>query len=69
MDYFATQIQRMWRGHSYRINNLPNSLKSVKTFLNETKIKCSSETSDGRINSCFDERTCLIILKKNLKRE
>ena len=63
----AIQIQKVWKGYIHRKKNIPNSLQSIGIFLNNIEIKCSSNNSDGRINSCFDEDTCVKLLKKNIK--
>jgi hypothetical protein len=60
----ATQIQKVWNGYIYRKTHIPNSLQSIGRFLNSIKIKCASDNSDGRINSCFDEDTCVKLLRK-----
>ena len=60
----ALKIQKTWRGCLYRKKNLPNILRSIHIYLNNNEIKCSNETDDGRINSCFDEKTCINLLKK-----
>jgi hypothetical protein len=60
----ATQIQKVWKSYIHKKKNIPNSLQSIGIFLNNIEIKCSSNNSDGRINSCFDEDTCVKLLKK-----
>lgn len=60
----ATLIQKIWRGYIYRRKHIPNSILSIHQYLAQTNIKCSTDTDDGRINSCFDETTCLKLLKK-----
>jgi len=67
MEKSALCIQKVWKGYIYRKKTLPNSLRSITVFLNNVNIKCSSNNSDGRINSCFDENTCKQLLKKEYK--
>jgi hypothetical protein len=67
MESQAKLIQKIWRGYIYRRNNIPNSLKNIGNYLNKITITCASDNSDGRINSCFDEDSCIKELKKKYK--
>jgi len=63
----VVQIQKIWKGYIHRRKNIPNSLQSVKVYLNQAEFKFCKKKSDGRINSCFDEGTCIRLLKLRFK--
>lgn len=60
-------IQSVWKGYIYRKKNIPNILQTIQIYLNDTEFKCCKKLEDGRINSCFDENTCIKILKQKYK--
>lgn len=60
-------IQRMFRGHNLRKNRLPLIMYSIKNYLSSVIVDFSRKTSDGRINSCIDEKIILDLLLKKFK--
>jgi hypothetical protein len=60
----AIIIQKTWRGYIYRRKNLPNSLLTIKKYLDNNKIKICNIDSDGRHNSKKDEENILQKLKE-----
>jgi hypothetical protein len=63
----AILIQKTWRGYIFRRKTIPNSLLAIQKYLDNIEIKCSTDTDDGRLNSCFDEITCIDLLKRQFK--
>ena len=58
------KIQKNIRGFLYRIKHLPLILYQIKKYLEKGIFIFSSQTSDGRINSCLDENIIISLLKK-----
>ena len=59
-----TKIQALVRSKCYKQHNLPNSIKMIHKYLENSQINNSTNSSDGRTNSCLDED---IIIKELLK--
>lgn len=63
------KIQSLFRGYLIRIKRLPNFLYIIKKYLESEEFICSSNTDDGRINSCLDEEYIIeLLIKKFGKR-
>ena len=58
------KFQKYFRGFLYRIKNLPLILYKIKNYLEKTMFDFSSQTNDGRINSCLDEDNIIKLLEK-----
>ena len=65
-DSSAKKIQSIFRGYQYRKNVLPNSILYCQKILREFNISCSNECSDGRTNSCIDEKKIVNVLVERL---
>jgi hypothetical protein len=69
-EYYSNQldkiikIQKTIRGFLYRLKRLPLILYIVKDYLERTPFTFSSQTTDGRINSCLDEGKIIELLEK-----
>jgi hypothetical protein len=57
-------IQKNIRGFLHRIKQLPLILYKIKNHLKKAMFDFSSQTNDGRINSCLDEANIINILIK-----
>ena len=53
------------KGVIYRRRNLPNSIKYIQKVLSNHSIDPSTQTSDGRTNSCIDEDRAIEIIKND----
>ncbi len=58
------KIQKNIRGFLCRIKRLPLILYKIQYYLKKCKFNFSSQTIDGRINSCMDEYVIIELLKK-----
>lgn len=56
------KIQKWWRGGVLRLKRLPNIMYIIQKYLKSQVILFSTETDDGRINSCIDEGAVIKIL-------
>lgn len=56
------KIQRLYRGYFCRLHRLPQILYYIQKYLQLCMYNCSSQTNDGRINSCIDEDKIIDLL-------
>jgi hypothetical protein len=56
------KIQKWYRGNVYRLKRLPQILYYIQRYLQLCLYNCSSQTNDGRINSCIDEEKIIELL-------
>jgi len=62
----SVKIQAICRGKLHRINNLPNSILTIKCILKKHNITICVANDDGRVNSCIDEDEIIQILLDKL---
>lgn len=55
-------IQKWFRGSIFRLKRLPLIMYKIQHFLKSCQFQFSSQTTDGRINSCIDEDNVLDLL-------
>jgi hypothetical protein len=60
----AIKIQKWYRGCILRLKRLPLILYQIQRFLEVQSFSCSTQTSDGRINSSLDEEGVICLLTK-----
>ena len=58
----ATKIQKWFRGCILRLNQLPLIMYKLQKYLKSQSFKFSSQSEDGRINSCIDEDVVIELL-------
>lgn len=58
-----TMIQALVRKKCYKEHNLPNSIKMIHKYLENSQINNSTNSVDGRTNSCIDEDIIIEKLK------
>lgn len=68
-DTLAIKIQSWYRGINFRLHRLPLIMYLIQKFLSEISFQFSTETKDGRINSCLDEHTILKILEEKFNQK
>lgn len=56
------KIQKWYRGNILRLKRLPQILYYIQKHLQLCMYNCSSQTNDGRINSCIDEDKIIDLL-------
>ena len=56
------KIQKWYRGNICRLKRLPQILYYIQKYLQLCMYHCSSQTNDGRINSCIDEENIIDLL-------
>lgn len=56
------KIQKLYRGSNIRIKRLPLIMYEVKEYFKSLTFNFSSQTDDGRINSCIDEDIVIKLL-------
>lgn len=56
------KIQKWFRGYIFRLKRLPEILYYIQKYLQLCMYDCSSQTNDGRINSCIDEDKIIDLL-------
>lgn len=62
-DIFAIiKIQKWYRGTIFRLKRLPQILYYIQNHLQLCMYNCSTQTDDGRINSCIDEEKIIDLL-------
>ena len=66
MERAIRQVSAMLKGKLYRINQLPNSLLTIKCILQKRTINLCETSDDGRVNSCIDEDEIIRILLDEL---
>jgi len=59
------KFQKTFRGHIYRLKQLPLIMYKIKKHIKEQTLKLSTSNEDGRINSCFDEDIVIKLLIAN----
>lgn len=57
------KIQKCFRGYICRLYRLPLIMYKIQKCLQNSKLKCSTDNEDGRINSCHDENMIINILQ------
>lgn len=62
---YNTKIAAILKGYIYRRNNMPNSIRYMQHILLKNTIEINNSSDDGRINSCYDEKTVINILLKD----
>jgi hypothetical protein len=60
-------IQKWYRGYIFRMKRLPLIMYKIQHYLKLCHFQFSSQTSDGRINSCIDEENVLDLLSKKFQ--
>ena len=55
-------IQKWFRGCLTRLKRLPLVMYSIQRYLASQSLQCSKLNEDGRLNSCTDEDTIIILL-------
>ena len=58
---FVIKIQKWFRGYIFRISQLPLIMRQMQYYLQSITLEFSTETQDGRMNSCLDE--CVLLTK------
>lgn len=66
-EKYVIKIQSWFRGVNVRNRRLPLIMYIVQNFLKEYKFSCSTQTTDGRVNSCLDEDFIIDLLIKKFK--
>ena len=61
------KIQSWFRGNILRNKRLPLIMYIVQNFLKNYDFTCSTQTTDGRVNSCLDEDFVIDMLIKKYK--
>lgn len=56
------KIQKMVRGYMARLHQMPLIMYEIKNYLKSQSFKFSTQTEDGRINSCIDEDEVIKLL-------
>ena len=67
-DYII-KIQKNIRGFLYKIKHLPLILYQIQNYLKKTLFIFSSQSADGRINSCLDEDKIISLLIKKFNKK
>lgn len=62
-EFNIRMIQALVRKKCYKEHNLPNSIKMIHKYLENYQINNSSNSTDGRRNSCIDEDIIIEKLK------
>lgn len=60
------RLQAVIKGFNYRKNNMPNSIKILKSILEHSKNN-THISNDGRLNSCFDESIIIDNIKSHIQ--
>jgi hypothetical protein len=63
----AIKIQSWFRGINFRNRRLPLIMYRIQKFLKDYTFECSTQTTDGRVNSCLDEDFIIDLLSKKFK--
>lgn len=63
MDKILT-IQRWFRGCIFRLKRLPLIMYQIQKYLQSCGVMFSTQTADGRINSCMDEDVVMQLLNE-----
>jgi transcription antitermination factor NusG len=58
----SIKIQQWFRGCMFRLNHLPLILYTIQKYLKSKAVQFSTQTEDGRINSCMDEVVVIKLL-------
>jgi hypothetical protein len=58
----SIKIQQWFRGCMFRLNHLPLILYTIQKYLKSKAVQFSTQTEDGRINSCMDEVVVIQLL-------
>jgi hypothetical protein len=62
--YQITKIQKWFRGCIFRLKRLPLIMYKIKKILESENFQFSTQSEDGRINSCTDEDKVIKLLIK-----
>lgn len=62
VNNLVIKIQKLYRGYFCRLHRLPQILYYIQKYLQLCMYNCSSQTNDGRINSCIDEDKIIDLL-------
>lgn len=62
IDDNVIKIQKWFRGCNFRLKRLPLIMYKIKKYLETHIFQCSTQTNDGRINSCLDEDKIINLL-------
>jgi hypothetical protein len=60
------KIQKVFRGWIFRLKRLPLIMYKIQNILQRQSFQFAKNNEDGRINSCIDEESVILILIDNL---